>query len=226
MAAQARTVFTRWWWGPSPTVFRTIPAGYKSFEHTFRPEVDPGPDAPYVWAHEFQLVGGEGGYLGLTSRHEATGSGKAAVLAIWGAVGAEGHGASQLSGERPGLICRVPYPWAQGGTYRMRVWTDDREWWSAAVSDEATGVETMIGRIQVPADWRRLASYSVMWTDFSGGLARCQDLPPSRVVFSEPTADGGTVQVQRRESSLGEGSCESSNAEDVPGGVRHEMGMT
>src|SRR5947209_1077662 len=61
-AATPRAAFTEWWWPPSPTIFRTIPAGYRSFEHVVVPEVEPGPGGAYLWAHEFKLVGGEGGF--------------------------------------------------------------------------------------------------------------------------------------------------------------------
>lgn len=206
-------------------MFRTIPAGYTSFEHVLRPEVDPGPEATFVCAHEFKLVGGEGGYLGLVTRDDALGMGRSAVLAIWEAVGADGPGAVTMGGDRPGWTCRVPYPWEEGRAYAMQVWTGEPGWWSAVVRDESTGIETPIGNIQVPPGWRRLASWSMMLMEYGGELSRCHDLPPARVTFSAPTADDGTVEPQRHESSLGPGTCDSSRVEDVPGGVRHEMGL-
>ncbi len=181
------------------------------------PEVDPGPDAPYLWAHDFGFVGGHTGRLGLQT------AAKAAVFSVSSAVAAEGAGAERTGDG--GWRCRLQYPWQAGRRYRLRVWTVDRGWWAASVDDEAAAVETEIGFIQVPRDWRQLDTWSVMWTEFYGGpLASCSDLPHSRVIFSTPTADGGTVEPERSVSRLGDGTCDSSVTEPVRGGVRHEMG--
>jgi hypothetical protein len=107
------------------------------------------------------------------------------------------------------------------------VWTDHPGWWAAGLreAEDDEDEESLIGRIQVPEEWRRLASWSVMWTKYRGGpLARCQDMPPCRVAFSAPTADEGSVQPERHESHVGPGTCEGSRIEAVPGGVRHAMG--
>jgi hypothetical protein len=206
--ATPRGTYTEWWWPPSPTIYRTIPAGYTTFEHVVRPEVDPGAGAAYLWFHQFHLVGGEGGYLGLQT--DGDGAGKVAVFSI----------SNSLSSP-----CRIHFAWETGRAYRMRVWTDDAGTWSAAVADERGGGENIIGHIRVPPGWRRLGSWSVMSTEYRGGaLTRCQDLRLSQVVFSEPTADKGTVKPQRQVNRVGPGTCEGSSVEDVPGGVRHTMG--
>jgi hypothetical protein len=195
-----RSIYTEWWWPPSPTIYRTMSGGYRSFEHVIVPEVDPGSRAPYLWAHEFSFLGGEGGYLGLESEG-------AAVFSIEGA-----------------STCRIPCPWEVGRAYGLQVWTEGGGWWSAAVR-EGEGPQSLIGRIQVPEGWRRLASTSTMSTEYRGGpLARCADLPPSRVTFSAPTADGGTVSPVRHEIRLGPGSCEGSTVEVTATGVRHVTG--
>jgi hypothetical protein len=173
--------------------------GYRSFEHTIVPEVDPGSRAPYLWAHEFTFLGGDGGCLGL----EAEG---AAVFSIEGAT-----------------ACRIPCEWQVGRVYHLQVWTEGGGWWAAAVQ-EGEGPPSLIGRIQVPEGWRRLASTSTMSTEYRGPLTRCADMPPSRVTFSPPTADGGTVSPVRHEIRLGPGTCEGSTVELTPAGVRHLMG--
>ena len=160
--------------------------GYRTFEHAIVPEVDPGSRAPYLWAHEFALLGGEGGYLGLEAGAE--GAQRTAVFSIAGV-----------------STARVPWPWQAGRVYWLQVRSEGGGWWSATVGEEE-GSESLIGRMQVPEAWRRLASTSVMTTEYRGGpLARCADLPPSRVTFSPPTADGGTVSPVRQESRLGPG---------------------
>lgn len=215
--AVPQATFTEWWWPPSPTVFRTTPAGYASFEHVVVVETGPGSDGPYVWAHEFSFVGGEGGCIGLQQTQDQAsggGAGRFALLSIRGVPGA-------TSGVASG--CRIPMAWEPGRRYRLRVWTDQEGSWSAAVGEDGAG-ESLIGRLRVPDEWRRLASSSVMWTKYQGGApARCADLPPARALFSTPTADGGTVRPERHESHLGEGNCEGSRVEAATDGVRHVL---
>jgi len=191
------------------------------------PEIDPGPGSMYYWAHQFGLVGGKGGYLGLqTDGLSSRGNeGKIALFSIWDAVSAEGQAASRFSGEGEGWTCRVPYAWEAGRGYRLRVWTLEPGWWAASVRDEVTAVETEIGFIRVPGDWRQLDTWSVMWTEYYGRpLTSCADLPHSKVIFSTPTAADGTVEPERSVNRLGDGTCDGSTTEPVRGGVRHEIG--
>lgn len=216
-SATPRATFTEWWWPPSPTIFRTTPAGYESFEHAVVVEADPGAGAPYVWAHEFSFVRGEGGCVGLQTQGHGSegGPGRFALFSIRGVPGAP-------SGIASG--CRIPFGWEAGRSYGMRVWTDQDGSWSAAVGEERDD-ETLVGRIRVPDHWRRLASLSVTWTKYQGGeLLRCSDLAPTSALFSTPTANGGSVRPERHESHLGAGTCEGSRIEPVPGGVRHVLG--
>jgi len=182
--------------------------------HLLVPEVDSGPDNTYLWAHRFRFVGGQSGLIGLW--------GQTAVFTVSEALGAEGAGASRSA---EGWTCRVTHPWAPGRAYGFRVWTVEPGWWAASVTDEATAAETEIGFILVPPDWRQLDTPSVMSTEYQGApLASCADLPHCRVVFSAPTADDGATAPERMHSGLGEGTCDSSRVEHVPGGVRHEIG--
>ncbi len=197
-----RSIYTEWWWPPPPTIYRTVSGGYSSFEHVLVVEVDPGSRAAYLWAHRFTLLGGQGGYVGLETEGNA-------VFSVTGAG-----------------TCRVPCPCKAGRSYDLQVWTEDRGSWAAAVR-EGTGPPTLIGRVQVPDDWRRLASTSEMSTEYRGGpLARCADLPPSRVTFFPPTADEGTVSPVRHEIRLGPGTCDGSTVEVTRDGVRHVIGGT
>ena len=172
-------------------------------------------------------MGGEGGYLGLqTKGNRADGSvGKMAIFSVWSAVAAEGSGAMPFGGEGTGWSCRIPYIWAAPRPYRLRLWSEGGGWWAASVVDELAGVEDIIGRIRVPAEWGQLGSWSVMWTEYYGGpLASCDDLPHSKVIFGTPIADGGVVP-ERSENRLGPGTCEGSRVQALADGVRHEMGI-
>ncbi len=219
--------YTEWFWPPSTSFARTLLAGYKSFEHTLLPEIDPGPDSSYYWAHQFRIIGGEGGYLGLQSTgNRADGSvGKTAIFSIWDALEAVGPGAMRFSGEGSGWSARIPYPWQPGRPYSLRVSTPGGGWWAAAVRDDVTGQVTEIGGIRVPEPWRQLDSWSVMWTEYFGPpLATCADLAHSSVVFSRPLANG-EVKPAGSHNRVNEGTCDTSRISVLPEGVRHEMGL-
>jgi len=223
-----RGTYTEWFWPPSTSFARTLLAGYRSFEHVLVPEIDPGPDSTYFWAHQFRMIGGAGGYIGLqTNGNRADGSlGKTAIFSIWDAEDAEGPGVVRFDGEGTGLSCRIPYAWQPGMAYAMRVSAPGGGWWSGQVRDEQTGIVSELGGIRVPEHWRQLDSWSVMWTEYYGPpVDACSDLAHSSVVFSTPTANGGEARPAGSHHRLGDGSCETSRVEPVEGGVRHEMGL-
>jgi hypothetical protein len=208
-----RAIFTEWWWPPSPTVYRTVPMGYSSFENLFVPEVDPAPGVGYLWAHGFKLVGGGAGHVGL----QTDGNDRRAIFLIEGGRSAAGNGSANGSS--------ISFPWVAGREYALRVWTDEPGWWGALVQDQTDGRAVEIGRIVVPSDWRRLTSWSVMSSEYLGApLVSCDGLPHSSVVFGEPTANDGRVVPERSSNRLGDGTCETSWVESVGEGVRHQMG--
>lgn len=226
--AVPRGTYTEWFWPPSTSFARTLLAGYESFEHVVSPEVDPGPDATFFWAHQFRMIGGNGGYIGLqTKGNLPDGSlAKVAIFSIWDAEEAHGPGTMRFSGEGAGWSCRIPFAWQAGHSYAMRVSTTGDGWWRGQVRDEQTEEVSELGGIRVPGQWRQLDSWSVMWTEYYGAaLASCGDLAYSRVVFSAPTANGGEARTAGSHHRIGDGTCDTSRVEAVPGGVRHEMGI-
>ena len=225
--ATVSQTYTEWRWPPSTSFARTLQAGYLSFEHVLLPETDPG-DTTYFWAHQFRLIGGEGGYIGLqTMGHRADGSvGKMAIFSIWDAEEAEGPGTLRFGGEGEGWSCRIPYAWEAGRAYGMKIFTPGGGWWGAKVRDEETGKVDEIGGIRVPEHWRNLDSWSVMWTEFYGPpLNSCSDLPYSSVIFGTPTAHDGEVRPAGSHSHISDGTCQTSYIEHLPEGVRHQMGL-
>ncbi|MFN2609204.1 MAG: DUF3472 domain-containing protein [Acidimicrobiales bacterium] len=224
----ARGPYTEWFWPPPPSV--DARTGYRSFTHTVLPEVDPGPRATYFWAHQFGLEGGEGGYLGLQTRGDrADGSvGKMAIFSLWDATGADGPGVVRFGGEGEGWSARIPYLWSAGTAYRLVVAaaevTSQGAWWSASVTDLATGEGREIGRLRSQPGWGGLGAWSIMWTEYYGPpLSSCADLAPVSTVFGEPRAEGGVVPL-RSHSHVGDGTCDTTRITPVPGGVRQEMG--
>ena len=229
MAPTARGPYTEWFWPDPPVVHGRT--GFASFEHTLVPEIDPGPRATYFWAHQFGLVGGQGGYIGLqTKGNRADGSlGKMAIFSLWDATGAEGPGVVRFGGEGTGWSARIPLLWQAGHHYRLRIEaaedTVEGRWWVATVADLDTGDDHGIGRLRAAPGWHGLSSWSVMWTEYYGPpLGSCRDLAPVSATFSVPRADGTVVPV-RRHSHLGEGTCDTTRITDLDEGVRHEMGL-
>ena len=226
--ASPQGTYTEWRWPPSTSFARTLLAGYRSFEHVLVPEVDPGPDSMYFWAHQFRLIGGEGGYLGLqTKGNRVDGSlGKMAIFSIWNALEAAGPGITRFSGEGEGWSCRIPYMWEAGRAYGLKVSSIGGGWWEAKVRDETTGVISQIGGIRVPEHWRLLDSWSIMWTEYYGPpLGQCSDLAYSSVIFGTPLANDGEAKPAGSHNHLGDGTCQTSEIQSVAGGVRHQMGM-
>ena len=223
--------YTEWRWPPSTSFARTLLRGYRSFEHVMVPETDPGPDATYFWAHQFRLIDGAGGYIGLQTRGTLDdGSfGKIAIFSVWdaeGAEGAPGAKAVRFTGEGEGWSCRIPYEWQAGQAYGLKVFGVGGGWWGAKVRDEATGEIRELGGIRVPEHWRGLDTWSIMWTEYYGPpLRSCRDLAYTSVVFGMPTADDGEIKPAGSHSHIGEGTCDTSRIETLADGVRHQMGL-
>ncbi len=227
MSETAQGTYTDWFWPPPPVSADGL-TGYSSFEHTLVVEVDPGPGASYFWAHQFGLIGGAGGYVGLQTKGKPADTvGRAALFSIWDAVAAKGKHPHRFTEEGVGWSCGILYPWEVGRPYRLRVQNAERAWWAASVVDELTGAETEIGWIQVPDRWHRLGDWSVMWTEWYGGpLARCSDLPHASALFRTPIADDSVVP-QRAHDHLATGAtCDNARVERVAEGSRQQMGIT
>ncbi|HEX3392935.1 MAG TPA: DUF3472 domain-containing protein [Acidimicrobiales bacterium] len=226
---RARGPYTEWFWPTPPSAGGR--QGFSTFEHTLTPEIDPGPQATYFWAHQFGLEGGEGGYIGLQTRgNRADGSlGKMAIFSLWDAAGAEGPGVVRFSGEGTGWSARIAYHWEQETTYRLRVGIDGvtprGTWWAASVLDLHTADERHIGRLMAKPGWDGLRPWSVMWTEYYGpALRRCSDLAEVSAVFGNPVADG-SVEPLRMSSHVGDGTCDTTRITSLDHGVRHEMGL-
>ena len=212
MAIRVTGTYTDWRWPRAS-------AGYGSFEWELTPRTDPSPDG-YFWSHQFWLVGGEAGYLGLQTLGSEP-KGKIAIFSIWNARAADGPAfVSRFDGEGAGWSVRIPFAWHVDGTYALRVTAAGAGRWEAFVDDR------LIGGIEVPARWRGLRDASVMWTErYSGPTATCADLALSVARFGVPTADGGTIAPESRQHHLGQPpGCAGSSVTDEQGGVVHVVG--
>ncbi len=187
---------------------------------------DPGPSQSYFYSHQFGLVGGDGGYIGIQS----DGNGKRAIFSIWQATAAYGPGiARPFSGEGEGYQTIIPYNWVPGHYYRLRVWTtgvdDVGTWWCGWIKDNSTGVENWIGCIRVPYWWHWLSSYSITWIeDYGPQHPNCDAVPYAVVYFDHPTGNAGTSRAGEPSNHYGPGSCPS-RISMFGNWATHEMGL-
>jgi hypothetical protein len=209
--------------------FPPRPAGYDELGWDLTIRTDPSPDG-YFWSHQFGLLGGEQGYVGLQT-HNAGLGGPIAIFSIWQALDSVGPAwAGPFGGEGTGRTARIPYRWRTDVTYHLSVErggsTADGSWWQATVADTGTGRADPIGAILVPADWGGIGSATVMWTErYAGPMRRCSDLRHAVADFTVPTADRGEVPAVQLHDHLAEPvTCPNSAISSIEGGSRHEMG--
>ena len=201
-AVTARGVYADWTW-PSTS------SGFTEFEHGLTIN-QVTPNAPFFWSHQFRMVGGDGGYIGLQSNGNRVNgtSGKTAVFSVFGSALSGTTGSCVLESKgfdgynTSGTSCRVPFDWQAGREYKLKVKkisTDSTgHWWQGSIKDTFTGTETVIAKIKIPRTWTGLGTWSVMWTEYFGAQpSSCSALPYSNVTFSAPTANGGKIKPVR-----------------------------
>lgn len=201
---------------------------YTSFDWLVTPGIDQsGPDA-YFYSHQFGLVNGDGGYSGL----QGDANGKRAIFSIWQALTAQGPEiARTFGGEGVGYQTIISYNWIANRTYKFHLVKEmveaDGTWWSSTVTDQITGVSSLIGKIKVPPAWGGLGNWSVVWTErYGGSMSACSDIHSSSVVFSNVSANNGSVLPNSHNNHLANPiNCPGSLISDVSGGVKHEMGI-
>jgi hypothetical protein len=212
MAIRVTGTYTDWHWPAAPN-------GYSSFDWQLTPHTDPSPDG-YFWSHQFWLVGGEAGYVGLQTRGSEP-TGKIAIFSIWDAVNAHGPAfVARFDGEGEGFSVRIPWAWEVHRTYNLRVTATAAHRWTAYVDDR------LIGHIDVPSQWGGLRDVSIMWTErYAGAQSSCGDIAYAVARFGVPTADGGSVVPNDHRNYLSAHvGCPGSLVTDVAGGVEHVVG--
>jgi hypothetical protein len=203
--------YTQWTW-PS------APSGHEEMRWELEPRTDPSP-VGYFWSHQFGLVRGDGGYVGLQTEG-ARPTGKIAIFSIWGATDADSpEYAAPFGGEGTGMSVRIRYPWVPGRREQLSLRAEGHGWWSAGVGDRS------IGRIRVDSGWGGLASTSIMWTErYAPPLRTCEELGHAVAWFGAPAADGAVAPTGHRNFLADRPGCPGSSVTDAPGGVVHVMG--
>lgn len=216
--------YTNWDWNaPSD--------GYTSLQHSLTVEAVT-PNAPFFWSHQFGFVNGDGGYIGLQSSGSRVNGtqGKTAIFSVFGAAIDATAGSCVMEqggfdgGTGSGTSCRVPYEWEVGRSYTMRTAKTGADsggtWWTGWVKDNASGVETKIAEIKVPATWKGHGSWSVMWTEFFGAsVPSCDLIPYSRVRFTKPIANNGSATPSSMSNYLNDRITCPSSITNVSNGV-------
>lgn len=218
-AVRLTGTYTVWFWPPTVT-------GYARFDWGLVPENDPTPDG-YFWSHQFGLMGGDGGYVGLQTVG-AKPTGKIAIFSIWGAEASEGPAmAGSFGGEGTGKTARIPFRWRPGAQYALWLAAPAPAVWEAGVVDVAAGDEHLIGRIRVPPHWGRLIDFSIMWTErYSGPLRWCTDIRRASARFTTPVADSVVAPRSHHNHLADPPGCPGSLVVDLDDGVRNVMGAS
>lgn len=219
--------YTEWNW-PEP-------GGYSDFEHGLVIEREPPPGVGYFWSHQVELRNGETAYFGLQTlgRRPDGSEGKVAIFSIWKALAARGPGLAQpFTNEGEGYQTVIPFEWSPGRMYRLRMFRSGESRrgteWTATVRDQVTGGVSTIGTITVPRKWGGLGSWSVMWSERYTGpeVLTCDDVGYSRVAFTPPTADEGSVKpLSHRSYVTDPENCPNSRVTERGGRFRQEMGV-
>lgn len=198
-----------WWSWPSSDFYnidqRLTVLGHDAGIHRF-------------WASQFGFDGGDGGYIGLQIG-SAPNNTKIALFSIFNANGHDG--ANCGSGSEVGTsfhTCRIDaYNWVVGREYRLRVWAVSADsqgtWYGGWVQDTVTGVDSYIGQLRVPASWGGLRGGSfggVSWSErFNAAPSTCSAMGWSRVRWTFPTANNGSIHIAARTQVVGGGDCPS-----------------
>jgi hypothetical protein len=231
--------YTDWRW----------PVPLDSLEWDLTVEVLPEEDG-YLWSHEFDFEGKAGGFIGLQARggyqlEPPLGRVEIAdMVTIWisaSMLGAElgdvaypnARAAIIESTSGEWMTIHVKYEVEACRTYHFRVAVESTDasgnlWYGTWVEDTTSGIETYLGRIQVPADWGRIAGVSSNWTNRIGHdrLLTCDDPEPVSAFFAEPTGNLGSVRPSPPENRFaGPELCPGSRFTEFSDGMRQEVGL-
>lgn len=172
--------------------FPAQPGGYLNLETTVTIVREPGFNGRTYWAHQWDFVGPQGGYVGLQQR---SGTQKAINFSIWGATGWDAGNASCafFDHEGDGVQCSAAFDWQEGLTYRIRVESRVPGRWTASITPVGSGERTVVATIHVPPDRAGIKGLSEWFEDFAQGSEqheRCEDVPRTIAVYGVPTMEG------------------------------------
>lgn len=248
VAIGTTTLYTDWTW----------PAPVDSLEWDLVMETDPVTDG-YYWAHQFSFVNGLTAFFGLQAHGgyvdpNATGPGSQVVdftkMAVYWVAGppsdAELGDINQPGQARKAIVTQgnvqwmtihAKFDWTACDVYHLRVAKDSTAddgdvWYGAWILDKTTDVETLIGRILIPAAWGQISALSTTITTRIDGaqtappVMNCGDPEPASGIFGTPTAnDGQVAPVTHTNRFAVPARCATSRFTELTSGVRQEIGV-
>lgn len=161
----------------------------------------------YFYAHQFGMISGVGGYIGIQTRLSGApvNDPRGIIFSIFGATGAEpGAGAwavhsSEVGGDFWSL--RMALAWPEGHKFdaivtRQKVAVDGAytNKWRGQIRDVTAGTLYTLGNIIVPTSWGNLNPFTVQWTEYYTPINACSDMPRSAVVWERPNLYPGYPQ--------------------------------
>jgi len=208
------------------------------------------PRGGYYWAHQFSFVDDTDGWLGIQAeggyQEEPPASPieftKIAVFWISGPPLAAELGdiaypdarvAPDTAGGSSYLTIHARFDWQVCRIYSFRVAPHSTEedgstWYGAWITDTAAGVETLLGRMLLPADTGPLASSSVFRTvPIVFGEPTSCDIPAhASAVFGRPRTGDANAEAPVGTNRFSEPPrCSSSRFTKFDSAVRHELGV-
>ncbi len=248
MAIGTTTLYTDWTW----------PAPVDSLEWDLVMETDPVTDG-YYWAHQFSFVNGLTAFFGLQAHGgyvdpNATGPGSQVVdftkMAVYWIAGppsdaelgdinqpGQARKAVVTQGNVQWMTIHAKFEWTACDLYHLRIAKDSTAdngdvWYGAWILDKTTDVQTLIGRILVPAAWGQISALSTTITTRIDGaqtappVMNCGDPEPTSGIFGTPTADDGqVVPVSHTNRFAVPARCGTSRFTELTNGIRQEIGV-
>ena len=126
------------------------------------------------------------------------------------------------------------YEWQPCRSYRLRIGPESRNetgslWFGAWIYDPVSDIETLIGRMLLPANWELLSPFTSQRTMPIPRLTpptSCDEPDASSVLFSEPSGNGGTVFPSLRNHRFASPArCATSRFTNFEYAVRQELGI-
>jgi hypothetical protein len=214
--------------------FPASSSGYNQLDTNITPIVDGSPDG-YYFSSEFYFTGdtsGYGGYLGLQTEGTIP-TGKIAIFSIWGATSSSGPGynSSGTEVEQTYYTSRIQYNWNVNHTYKTDVillsQSSGSETWAATITDQSTGVQSLIGDIVTPSSMGSFSNEVVTFHErYSGSTASCSDMQESEVEFTNLSFNNGSVIPTSHSNVQPSGSACAGlfTTQDIPGGIETIIG--
>lgn len=187
---------------PAIEFSRPAVAGYDTYKWTARvQELGSNPTPYWYWALQSGFnqaaaqTAGAGFYFGLQPNGYLPNGqiGKMALFSFFGSGTSSSHTSCETGADGgAGTSCHIPYAWVTGRdyTFTMQQTATDllaqNETWTGAVTDDTTGVTTIIGVVNVPSSWGLIAPGNVAWAEWYNGNISCASRTYISVLYGAP----------------------------------------